>query len=139
MTSSLGLTTIAPLLGALVAAALGYIFGRLLETRKQLTLQKGQAYADYLKALAMAANQSSSKDILALAADAKTRVCIYGAPAVIQHLAAFERAGARIESDESRAVVADLVKAMRIDMGIADGRVRQTDLHDILFGPKGPR
>jgi membrane protein DedA with SNARE-associated domain len=41
------LTVIVPLLGALVAAALGYVSGRLLETRKQLILQKGQAYADY--------------------------------------------------------------------------------------------
>jgi hypothetical protein len=133
------LATVVPLLGVLVAAGLGYFFGRLLETRKLLTLQKGQAYADYLKALATAANPTSSRDVLALAADAKTRVCIYGSPAVIQHLGAFERAGARIESDESRAVVADLVKAMRVDMGVSERRVRQVDLHDILFGPKGPR
>jgi hypothetical protein len=43
------LTAIIPIIGALIAGSLGYLSGRLLETRKQLNLQKGQAYADYLK------------------------------------------------------------------------------------------
>src|SRR5258708_32423801 len=131
------LSDLVPLFGVLVAAGLGYLFGRLLETRKQLSVQRGQAYADYLRALAATAIQNRSKDTLALAADAKTRVCIYGSSGVIQHLGAFERAGARIESDQSRAVVANLVKAMRRDMGVRGDDVPQADLHAILFGPKG--
>ena len=71
----------------------------------------------------------------ALAVDAKTRVCIYGSPALIRQLSAFEAAGAEITTDESRAVVANLIGAMRLDMGMSGGAVSQVDLHNTLFGP----
>lgn len=137
MQSMAGFAAIVPLVGILIGTALGYFSGRLLETQKQLTLQKGQAYADYLKALATAATQSRSREILSLAADAKTRICIYGSRAVIRQLGIFEKSGAKIESAESRAVVSDLIKVMRRDMGVFGDAVSQTDLHDILFGPLG--
>jgi hypothetical protein len=83
-----------------------------------LTLQKGQAYADYLKALATAATAPKSSTAVSLATDAKTRVCIYGSPAVIKALGAFEEAGARIIDEGSRRIVANLLAAMRADIGL---------------------
>ena len=126
-----------PLLGALLVGVIGYLSGRLLETRRQLTLQKGQAYADYLKALAMSATDHKSTEAVPLAADAKTRMCIYGSPAVIAALGAFERAGARIVDEGSQRIVAQLLAAMRADMGLSRGRVDEADLSVVLFGPPG--
>lgn len=136
MTAWPNLTTIVPIFGALIAAALGYVSGRLLETRKQLILQKGQAYADYLKALATAATDHKSSTAIVLAADAKTRVCIYGSPQVIKELSSFERAGAKIVDAESRRVVARLLVSMRDDMGVSGKPIEETDLHYVLFGPE---
>ena len=136
MLGSSDLTTIAPLFAALIAGALGYISGRLLETRKQLILQKGQAYADYLNALAATATDRGSTAAIAKATDAKTRICIYGSPSVIHQLSAFERAGAKIVNTESRQVIVHLLAAMRDDMGVLGKQVDQADLHNILFGPK---
>lgn len=115
------MTTFLPLVGALLAGDIGYISGRLLENRRQLTLQKGQAYADYLKALASAATDHKTSAAISLAADAKTRLCIYGSPAVIKALAAFEQAGARIFDEDSRGIVARLLSEMRADMGLSQG------------------
>jgi hypothetical protein len=103
-----------------------------------VTTQKGQAYADYLKALATSATDRRSTSAIAMAADAKTRVCIYGSSMVIKQLSAFEQVGAKIESDESRRTVARLLVAMREDMGVSGKRVDEADLHLILFGPSQP-
>lgn len=130
-----GLSAAAPLVAVLIGAALGYLSGRLLETRKQLTFEKGRAYADYLKALATAATDRKAVAV-GMAADAKTRICIYGSPAVMRALAGFEQAGARVDGDIGRSAVAQLIKAMRADMGASAGRVYDTDLHMVLFGPE---
>jgi hypothetical protein len=127
------LTAILPLLGVLIGACLQYLFGRTLTDRKHLTLQKGQAYADYFGAMAMLSTQGRSKEALALATEAKTRICIYGSPSIIQQLGEFERAGARVTGG-GQAVVTELLKAMRKDMGIARAMVQESDLRLILFG-----
>jgi hypothetical protein len=128
------LTAIIPIIGALIAGSLGYLSGRLLETRKQLNLQKGQAYADYLKALATSATDHASATAIAFAIEAKTRVCIYGSAPVIKQLSAFEQAGAKIVDIESRRVVAHLVALMRDDMGVSGKPIDEENLHYVLFG-----
>ncbi len=97
-------------------------------------LQKGQAYADYLKALATAATSHNSETAINLAAEAKTRVCIYGSHGVVKQLSLFEQGGAKIVSAESRKAVARLVAEMRRDMGVSGKPVDETDLHYVLFG-----
>jgi len=130
-----GLSLVTPLVGVLVAGVLGYFSGRLLETRKQLILQKGQAYADYLRALATAATDHKSTISMALAADAKTRICVYGSAGVLRQLSAFEQIGAKIESADARRIIAHLLKAMRDDVGVSRRRIEETHLHYVLFGP----
>ncbi len=71
---------------------------------------------------------------IAMAADAKTRVCIYGSHAVIKQLSAFEQVGAKISSDESGQVVVHLLAAMRNDMGPFGRKIDEMDLHYVLFG-----
>ena len=124
-----------PLVAVLIGAVLGYLSGRLLETQKQLTLKKGEAYADYLKALATAATNGPAAAV-GPAADAKTRICIYGSPSVVRALSAFERTGARVVGDEGQAAVTQLVRAMRADTGVAGSRIEEDHLQMVLFGPK---
>jgi hypothetical protein len=97
MWSQASVTAILSLVGVLLGAGLQYYFGRTLEGRKQLALQRSQAYVDYFKAVASVAQHGRSKDNLAQTADAKVRVCIYGSPTVIKHLSAFEATGAAIK------------------------------------------
>lgn len=129
-----GISASVPIIAVFAGAALGYVSGRLLETRKQLLLQKGQAYADYLRALATAATDPKSSTAQGLAADAKTRICIYGSPIVIRTLGQFERVGARVTGEDGRSAIAQLVKAMRADMDVRGPRIEEADLHLVLFG-----
>ena len=64
------------LCGVAIGAGLQYLFGRSLEARKQLTLQKSQSYIDYFKAMAALAQTTGQKDGKVLAADAKVRICL---------------------------------------------------------------
>jgi hypothetical protein len=124
------------LFGVMIGASLQYYFGRTLEGRKQLALQRSQAYVDYFKVVALIAQHGPSKDSLALAADAKVRVCIYGSPLVIKQLSAFEATGAAIKSAGSAAIIMDLLRAMRADTGMSDRGISQQDFHNIVLGPK---
>ncbi|MDO8296918.1 MAG: hypothetical protein Q7T19_10840 [Caulobacter sp.] len=128
------MTLLLPLLGVLLGAGLQYLFNRSLEGRRQLVAQKSLAYADYFRSFATIARSGSSKDALAVNADAKTRVCIYGSPRVISRLADFERAGATTHSESERQIVLNLLSAMRRDIGTRRNEVGLDDLNAVLFG-----
>eukprot|EP01039_Chlorochromonas_danica_P012612 gene12612-14477_t len=130
------LSTVLPLVAVIVGAAFGYVSGRQLESRKLVLLQKGQAYADYLKALATTATDRKSSAVMGLAVDAKTRVCIYGSSKVIRALGNFEEAGAYVARESGRAAIAQLIQAMRADLGERGSGVAESDLHLVLFGPE---
>ena len=129
------LAGVLPLVGVVLGAGLQFLLSRSLEAGKQLKVQKGQAYADYFQALALAATKGKSPEVSGLAADAKTRICIYGSPAVVRKLGEFQKTGAIVASAESKAAIAELLREMRADM---DGRAHGLDeeaLHWTLFGP----
>lgn len=144
MWSQVPIAAVLSLVGVLLGAGLQYYFGRTLEGRKQLALQRGQAYVDYFKAVALAAQQGRSKnslavserDVLAQVANAKVRVCIYGSSTVIKHLSEFEAIGAVINSAASETIIVNLLRAMRQDTGMGDGGVSQKDYHNIILGPE---
>ena len=127
------LTAVLPLVGVLVGAGLQYVFGRSLDTRRQVELSKATAYSDYLRAFAAIAASGRSKEVLAQLTDAKTRVCVYGSPRVIQILGDFERGGA--VAAKNMPLVAELVVAMREDVKAVSGVPTEEDLGLILFGP----
>jgi hypothetical protein len=128
------LTATLPLLGFLVGAGLQYLFGRSLEWRKQIQVQKGQAYADYFQAFSTVATVGRTKEALSAVVDAKTRICVYGSDEVVAKLAHFERAGASTESQDNHALVSDLVSAMRRDVGASRKAADQNDVSVIVFG-----
>jgi hypothetical protein len=127
------LSAILPLMGVMIGVFLQYYFGKTLADRKQLAIQKGQAYADYFRAMAMASTQGYLKEALSLAADAKTRICIYGSPHIVRILAEFERSGAHVTASE-HGLISELLKAMRVDMGTAQAGLPEDDLRLVLFG-----
>jgi hypothetical protein len=132
------LTAILSLTGVAIGAGLQYYFGRNLEGRKQLAMQRAQAYVDYFKGVALTAQHGRSKDHLAMVADAKTRICLYGSPKVIQSLSTFESSGAVLTSAESQAAMMILLKAMRDDTGMSAAGISEEDFQKIIFGPSRP-
>jgi len=124
------------LCGVLLGGGLQYLFGRALESRRQLTLQRSQAYVDYFKAVALIAQNGRSKDNLSMAADAKVRICIYGSGKVIKHLSDFEATGANTKSLEGQAVIVGLLAEMRKDIAKDSNAIGEPELQSILFGPR---
>ena len=128
-----GLLAVLPLLGAALGASLQFFFSRSAETSKQTHALKQQAYVDYLRALASSAYAESNADkakVRAAAADAKTRIAIYGDTAVVEALAAFEVAGANLDTPGAIARFLAVALAMRARVDV-DPR----SLERILVGP----
>lgn len=124
------------LVGVLIGASLQYVFGRSLDLRKHVQLQKGTAYADYFRAFSAIATMGRNKETLSNLADAKTRVCVYGSARVIKALGDFERSGSTTLNDDSRSLVSQLLTEMRRDAGGLKDTPKMADLQVILFGQK---
>jgi hypothetical protein len=126
------MTALLTLAGIILGSVLTYLFTRSHENKKHLRLLQTEAYADYLRCVAEAAHinlQTDAAALFARAADAKTRICLYGAPEVITLLAAFQRAGGATNTKEQRDAFLKLVAAMRCDPTVA-----ASDLDVVLFG-----
>lgn len=141
MSSSSLLTGILSLTGVAIGASLQYYFSRSSEHRKQLTLLKTQAYVDYLGSVAKFAqaaktNPNERHKLFAEAADAKTRICIYGSKEAIALLADFERQGANLASEESIRIFMRLCSQMRKEGLKTESVISEGDLEIVLFGPK---
>lgn len=122
-----------PLLGVLIGAALQYGFGQRLEGRKLLVAQKALAYSDFIRATA-ASGRSRDADKLALIADAKTRICIYGSFEVVQNLSDFDKSGAIARQREGQDALAALFSAMRKDVTGRGFSGREDVFVPLLFG-----
>jgi hypothetical protein len=125
---------VSSLSGALLAVGLQYLFGKALESRKQLLLQRSQSYVDFLKVVALVAQNGPSKENLAAAADAKTRICVYGSAEVIKSLSEFTATGSNTNSPIGRSKIIILVKEMRKNIGKIDRAIDEKELAVILFG-----
>ena len=87
---------ILPVAGIIIGAFLHYLFTRDLELKKQTRILEMQAYSDYLKSVAAAAHLRSDEDLRDAfrdAADAKSRIAIFGTEDVIKALAKFVSVG----------------------------------------------
>jgi len=74
-------------------------------------------------------------DLLAAAADAKGRICLYGSNNVIHAFATFERLGAVISSAKQQAAFVAMVVAMRKDSGNSTGP-ETDDMGTVLLGSR---
>jgi hypothetical protein len=131
--------SVVSLIGLVVGAVLQFFFTRYLDNKKHHRDLRAKAYADYLQCVSEHANlghQKSStegRQLGAKTADAKCRISLYGAPAVISAFAAFERLGASINSQEQCCAFTAMVAAMRQDT-LGSSSVAQADLEAILLG-----
>ena len=142
-TTSTLIAAFLPIMGIIIGASLQFLFSRSSTVHKQHYLSRNQAYIDYLNCVAKLANiakfgaPKERKDVLALAADSKTRICIYGSKAVIKSLAVFEKSGARIDSDSSAEKFVNICNEMRKEGLGRKQKAEVSDLLNVLFGIKG--
>tara|TARA_X000001316_G_C919643_1_gene33751 strand:- start:719 stop:1138 length:420 start_codon:yes stop_codon:yes gene_type:complete len=130
-----------PIVGVVVGALLQFWLSRHQRRKDTLAEMQTRAYVDYLRAVADSAqatrrNGPDSSELFARAADAKTRICIYGDRAVVIALSDFEAAGAKLITEEGFNAFLNLVSEMRVQaLNESDGGLREK-LSPILFGPR---
>ena len=134
------LVTILPFVGVLVGGFLQYVFTRHLETQRHHRDLRTQAYIDYLKSVSGLAHLndphgSQERDLLAGAADAKARICLYGSGEVINAFAAFEQLGAMLSSPAEQRCFVAMIAAMREDSG-SKSPANIEDIRLLLLGDK---
>jgi len=132
------LTAILPVVGIFVGASLQYFFTRYLEAQRYQRDLRTQAYLDYVKSVSGLAHLndpqgSQERDLLAIAADAKARICLYGSGKVVEAFASFEELGAAVISTSQCESFVAMVMAMRRDSGNAS-RARIEDVRLLLLG-----
>lgn len=138
---SLFLTITVPIATLILGALLTHYLSRASDTRKTLSSFRVQAYVDYLRCVAESAhinrnNAALLSNLNARATDAKTRICIYGTPEVIEALAEFGIAGATTDNTDGRNKLVRLHQIMRSESGYRSGPSDQESLEIILFGAK---
>lgn len=135
------ITAILSLVGLVVGAVLQFLFSRYLDTKKHQRELRAKAYADYLLCVSEHANlghqrqSTEGRQLGAKTADAKCRISLYGAPAVISAFAKFEHLGATMNTDDQCKAFTGMVAAMRND-ALGNSSVKQTDLEAVLLGSR---
>jgi hypothetical protein len=130
---SMWITALLPVGGIVVGALLQFAFTRITERDKHVIVLRAQAYADYLRAVALSGHLRSDDDyaeVMRAAADAKARIAVYGTGRAIAALAAFERAGAALTSPTAQEAFIALVAAMRWPRTM----VSSLDVRHVLLG-----
>lgn len=135
------LTTLLPMVGVIIGAGLQYFFSRSGERRKHLEALRSQAYVDYMRCVAQLAKVERGDikkraELLAEAADAKTRICMYGSTKVIRTLADFEKGGSVLNSPDSLERFLEICHEVRRQNFGEAGSIAPEDLRIILFGPE---
>lgn len=126
-------------IGLVVGAVLQFLFSRYLDNKKHQRDLRAKAYADYLQCVSEHANlghqrgSAEGRQLGAKTADAKCRISLYGATAVISAFAKFERLGATMKTSEQCGAFTDMVAAMRQDT-LGSSSVEQADLEAVLLG-----
>ncbi len=134
-------TAVFSLIGLVVGAVLQFLFTRHLDNKKHQRDLRAKAYADYLLCVSEHANlgyqknSTEGRQLGSKTADAKCRISLYGAPAVISAFAKFERLGATMSTNEQCGAFTDMVVAMRQDT-LGGSSVAQADLEAILLGAR---
>lgn len=132
-------TAVFSIVGLVVGAIMQFLFTRHLDNKKHQRDLRATAYVDYLQCVSEHANlgyqitSPEGRKLNSKTADAKCRISLYGAPAVISAFARFERLGATMNTDEQCGAFTDMVVAMRHDT-LGGSSVAHTDLEAVLLG-----
>jgi hypothetical protein len=120
---------------ASVGAFLAAFLSRRTERFKHLQELRSAAYADFLRGVAMAAEQGQAHQTgtggRALVADARARIAIYGGKKVVHSLAGFIALGAQTSNAEGMEAFAELCGVMRTET--RREHVSAEDILQVLF------
>ncbi|MBI3771918.1 MAG: hypothetical protein HY272_04365 [Gammaproteobacteria bacterium] len=102
-------------------------------------VSKTNAYVDYLECISQSvhvdrSNKSELARLFSRAANAKSRICVYGSKEVILALARFEEAGANMSSKENSEIFVKLCSSMRKNHLDESGEDLLKELDVILVG-----
>ncbi|MDC7712121.1 hypothetical protein [Vogesella indigofera] len=136
------LVILAPLIGLI-----GVGFGAWLQahfTRKnsqnsKLIELQNKAYADFFNSAAAIAvaqrtgDRSRLESELAILADAKARICVYGHSIVVEALANFMRAGGTLQTESEILSFTHLCICIRESVGMGNESVSSSDISQLLF------
>ncbi len=126
--------------GACLQASLAFLFGRRTEAIKVALAARVMAYGDFTKGVSgiaeaqQAGDASAQRVATAVLMDAKARIALYGSPGVVNALAEFWRAGARLSTPAQLSAFISLVSAMRADSTAVGQGADNDDLSMILIG-----
>ena len=126
-----------PLLGIVVGALLQFLLSKTHEADKQRQSLRVAAYVDYLRGVTTTSQAQKRGDKAeeakgnALMADAKARICVYGADETLKALANFSRIGAELSTREGVEAFLSLCEGMRREM--KGGNASTDDISRILF------
>ncbi|ATA20533.1 hypothetical protein [Gibbsiella quercinecans] len=139
------LTPYLAIAAAIVGASLQYLFTRHIEQIRAQREMKTKAYMDYLKGVCEQAQVSRIEDpkqareklteAFTIVADAKARICLYGADKVVHSFAEFEKLGASMGTEEQRRAFIAMAAAMRKDAGLST-TVSLDDIGVVLLGKR---
>lgn len=124
-----------PLIGVIIGAAVQFFLNRSAEKERQFDTLKTVAYVDYLRAIAASGHLRTDEDLRDAfrdAANAKTRIAVFGSAKVVHALAQFEEVGSVLDNPRARNAFIQLVVAMRP----VNDTLAQRDIELILFGIK---
>lgn len=124
---------ILPLVGVALGATLQSWLSRAAARELHAESLRSQACSDYLRAVAAAGHLRTDEDLRDAhrnAADAKSRIAVYGSAETVTALSRFEEAGAIINDGPGAEAFIALVASMRP----ARGAVPARDLKTILLG-----
>lgn len=133
------LPAILTLVGVFCGAWLQHLFSRTAERKKQFETFRVQSYVNHLRAVSRFAQAAKTDPdqrfhILAEAADAKTRITIYGSKQIVELLASFERSGATLSTEEGMKSFLPLVSRMRSESFPSHEAVSADEIEFIVFG-----
>lgn len=136
------LVSLIGLLGIILGAVATYIFGLRAEARRNYQKLRNDAYTDFIKSTALIAIYQRAKDdaretdAMALMADAKARIVVFGGAAVGDAIARFFRTYGALTSPAAMSSFVQIIASMRAENpGDGDGKaLPPKDAGQILFG-----
>jgi hypothetical protein len=130
---------------AVLATIVVVFLARRSETLRLQASLRTSAYVDFIRGVAgLAVLHNSMRDeeafrelrkLTMLVADAKARIAIYGGAHAVKALAGFVRGGSVLDSPERARAFTIICEEFRNDGRPKLGKVSNTDMHVLLFGP----
>ncbi len=127
------------IIGVITGALLQAFFNRQNQKVHHLSELQNNAYSDFLNAASKiaVAQRNNQRNVvteeLSNLADAKARICVYGDPNVVNHLASFLRNGGTLQTEREILSFTRLCIEIRKSVGMKDKELKASDISQLLF------